>query len=239
MPDSLRRLSFRLLAAGAFTLAVAAIFLLGFELGGGGPAVSGNGVASPDTLRAHLLKERDTLRALLAESERRRIILERASQIDEEAKRVLQEDLKEAQDARLELNRELTYLKRLVQKGGKGAVQVYDMQISQGEKPGEYLYSFTITQLIQGFGRVTGSVALTIEGIRDGKALSLGLGDLPGADPKQLQMEFEHFQNFQGVVEIPEDFEPRSVVVSIEPDSKLLLPTSVMFPWDVSGHERL
>ncbi|NEX21192.1 hypothetical protein G3480_12855 [Thiorhodococcus mannitoliphagus] len=235
MPDSFRRLSFRLLAAGAFTLAVAATFLIGFEFGGGGVTAAVSGVATPDSLRVHLLKERDTLRALLGESERQRVILERAAQIDAEARKVLQGELKQAQDARLELNRELTYLKRLVQKGGKGAIQVYDMRLSRGGGPREYLYSFTVTQLVPGFGRSTGSVSLALKGAREGASLSLGLTDLPSADPELLGMDFEHFQNFQGVIEIPEDFAPESIVVSIEPKSKLLLPTSVVFPWELSA----
>ncbi|MBK1722384.1 DUF6776 family protein [Thiocystis violacea] len=235
MPDSFQRLSFRLLASGAFTLVVAAIFLIGFELGGGGASDSVSGVTSPDSLRVHLLKERDTLRALLAESERQRVILERAAQIDQEATRVLKDELKQAQDARLEVNRELTYLKRLVQTGGKGAIQVYDMRLSQGATPREFLYAFTITQLVQGFGQSTGSVQLTVEGTRDDETLSLGLGDLPSADPKSLSMDFEHFQNFQGSLEIPPDVEPKAIVVNIKPNSNLLLSTSVMLPWELSA----
>ncbi|NEV64527.1 DUF6776 family protein [Thiorhodococcus minor] len=234
MPDSFRRLSFRFLAAGAFALAFAAIFLIGFELGGGGAPAAGGGAAAPDALRAHLLKERDSLRALLAESERQRVILERASQIDAEARKVLQKELKQAQDARLELERELTYLKRLVQKGGKGAIQVYDMRLARGIGTHEFLYSFTIAQLVPGFGRSVGRVGLSIVGVREGASESLELADLPSADPRQLHMDFEHFQNLQGVIEVPEDYDPESVVVSIEPESKLLLPTSVVFPWELS-----
>lgn len=234
MPDSFRRLSFRFLAAGAFALAFAAIFLIGFELGGGGAPTAGGGAAAPDALRAHLLNERDTLRALLAESERQRVILERASQIDAEARKVLQKELKQAQDARLELERELTYLKRLVQKGGGGAIQVYDVRLMRGAGAQEFLYSFTIAQLVQGFGRSVGRVTLSVVGMRGDKSETLELADLPSADPRRLDMDFEHFQNFQGFIEVPEDFDPESVVVGIEPESKLLLSTSVVFPWELS-----
>ncbi len=234
MPDSSRRFSFRLLASGAFALAVAAIFLIGFELGGGalGP---GTGVTSADSLRVHLLEERNTLGALLAESERQRMILERAAQIDKEAFRLLQERLTQAQDARLELSRESSYLKRLVQEDGKGAIQVYDMRLTPGEEARAFLYSFTVTQLVQGVGRSQGEMHMTLEGMREDERVSLDLEQLPEAHPKALIMDFEHFQNFQGRLEVPSDFTPTAIVIAIKPTSKLLLTTSVMFPWEPSS----
>lgn len=234
MSDSFRRLSFRLLASGALTLALAATFLAGFELGGGTLAPGDH--ASADSLRAHLLEERETLSALLAESERQRVILDRTVQIDQEAFRVLQARLAQVQDASLELNRELTYLKRLIRKDGKGAIQVYAMDITPHEQEDTFLYSFTITQLVQGFGRSTGRVRLSLEGIRKEENLTLDLEQLPAAQPDELSMDFEHFQNFQGSLQIPHDFEPTSIIVAIEPNSKLLLKTSVMFPWELSSH---
>ena len=234
MPDSYQRFSVRLLASGAFTLAIAAIFMIGFELGGGEEAPTPcERSSAPSALHAHLVKERDTLRALLEESERQRAGLERAAQVDKEASRAISEELKKAQDARLELDRELAYLKRLVQTGGQGAIQVYDMRLEPGGKPSEARYSFTITQLIQGFGRTKGKVRLSIEGLRGEKRAILGLGELPSADPPTLVMDFEHFQNFQGVVEIPAGFEPQSLVVEIQPSSDRLLATSASFPWEL------
>ncbi len=231
MSDSLR-LSFRLLAVGAFCLSMAAVFLIGVELGKGGEAPSSNNAAvAADSLRVHLLKERDTLKSLLAESERQRVILERAMQVHQEASKALREQLKEVEDARLEANRELTYLKRLVQGGGKGAVQVYDMRLIPGESPHDYRYSFTITQLIQGFGQSQGDVRLSVEGLRDDKSVVLGLDELPAARPNALRMDFEHFQNCQGTFTLPETFEPTSIIVEIKPKTPLLLPTSVTFPW--------
>jgi hypothetical protein len=236
MPESYQRFSFRLLASGAFTLAIAAIFMIGFELGGGEDVSAPcERSAVPESLQAHLVKERDTLRALLAESERQRAGLERAAQVDKEASRAISEELKKAQDARLELDRELAYLKRLVQTGGQGAIQVYDMRLAPGSKPSEARYSFTITQLIQGFGRTSGKVRLSIEGIRGEKRTSLGLRELPFADPRTLTMDFEHFQNLQGVVEIPDGFIPQSIVVDIQPSSGRLLATSASFPWELTA----
>ncbi|MBK1719011.1 DUF6776 family protein [Thiocystis violacea] len=230
MSDSPRRLAYRLLAIGVLSLTLAAVFLLGFELGKEAPA-SGNGPAASDSLRVQLLHERDRLKTLLAESERQRLILDRTLRIDREASRLLKEQIKEAQDARLERNRELNYLKRLVQGGSEGAVQVYDMRLVDGEAPREYRYDFTIMQLIQGFGRSTGEVLLSIEGRRGDAVVTLTLSELPEAQPDALRMDFEHFQNCQGAFVLPHDFDPISIVVDIKPRTERLLPTSVSFPW--------
>ena len=227
-----RRFAFRLLAIGVFSLSIAVAFLVGFELGQGGAQSHSATVMSVDSLRAALVKERDSLKRLLRESEQQRLILEQGLQIDQEATRLLKEELKAAQDARLELNRELTYLKRLVQGQGEGAVQVYDMRLVEGENAREFHYSFTIAQLNQGFGRSTGDVSLGLLGLRGDVSATLALTDLPAAEPSSFKMDFEHFQNCQGMLRIPEGFEPQSVVVDIKPRTRRLLPTSVAFAWE-------
>ena len=235
MSDSQPSLSFRLLVVGALVLAAVAIFVIGFALGSGGLAFGpGPSGVDSDLARASLIEERAALQVLLTDSERQRVTHERALIIEREAVKRLREQLKGAQEIRLELTRELAYLKRLVQGDHQGGVDVYDLRLIAGEAPRQYRYGFTIRQLIAGFGVSKGDILLSLEGEQSNRSVTLALDELPDASPGVLKMDFEHFQNCQGTFTLPEGFEPRSVVIDIRPRTEGLLPNSASFAWDAA-----
>ncbi|MCG6897531.1 MAG: hypothetical protein LJE61_01850 [Thiocapsa sp.] len=232
MTDSFRRLSYRLLAIGLYAVLLAAAFWGGFELGV--RRLSSGWELQLAALTAEVrsvVAERESLREGLATALRERVILERSHQIDREAARALTDQLKQAQDARLALNRELSYLKRLVQEGGRGAMRVQDLHLMAGDGTGAFRYSFTVTQMVPGFGEAEGRVRFEIEGHNGDTAMTLSLSDLPAAEPRELRVAFEHFQTLSGTFELPDGFEPSGVVVGIEPSSESLIPTLESFPW--------
>lgn len=178
--------------------------------------------------------ERDELSAKVRELRQQSIVLERSQQIDREANRNALEQLKEAQDERLGLEKEVSLLRRLVSEGGAGILQVKDVVITAADEPELFRYSFMVTQVIQDFGEVSGRVRLKISGKRDGTEVTLSLSKLEGSDPMRQEMKLKHFQNFEGSLQLPEDFEPESLVVDIEPTTERLLPVSQTFPWGVA-----
>lgn len=226
------RIWWRLLLLALYAVLIAAAFWVGFELG----QARVTAILQPElstsqgqigAFRDALSNAHDELAALKQES----VVLERSRQIERETTRSLQEQLKQAQDERLELVKESKYLKRLIRDGGKGAVRVHDLRLTSGEAAGQYRYGFTVTQLVPGVGESSGRVVLQVEGERDGKDVSLSLEDLPGAHPSKLPMRFEFFQNFQGNFRLPEGLAPRGVSITIEPAADDMLRTSEAFPW--------
>lgn len=232
MTDSFRRLSYRLLAVGLCAVLVAAAFWSGFELGARRVSSGwGQELAAAGSEVRSLVAERASLREELATALRERVIMERDHQIDREAARVLMDQLKQAQDTRLALNRELSYLRRLVQEGGRGVMRVQDLRIMEGDHPGAFRYSFTVTQMVPGFGESAGRVRLEIEGRDRAGAVTLSLSELPAADPRELRVAFEHFQSLSGSFVLPDGFKPSGVVVGIEPSGERVIPTLESFPW--------
>ncbi len=232
MSDTFRRFTYRLLALGFFAVLLAAGFWGGFELG---RARVGSSVvpelAALEGRYAECAAERDRLRGDLTALDQQRIMLERTAQIERETNRSLADQLKQAQDERLSLSKEGSYLRRLIQEGGKGAVRIHDLRLSTEKTPRTFHYAFTVTQLVQDFGTAKGRVEIHVDGQQDGEPVRLPLDQLPDADPKQHTMDFEYFQNIQGTVVLPDGFEPRSLVVEIKPDNEQLIPTSESFPW--------
>jgi hypothetical protein len=233
MAQSPARIWWRLLALAFYTLVLAGAFWGGFELGG--TRVATTAAPELDRFRAErdsAVAELAALQSKVTELQQESAVLERSRQIERETAKSLQDQLKLAQAERLELIQDLTYLKRLVQEGGRGAVKVHDLRVQHGASPARFGYSFTITQLIQDFGETRGRVLLELTGSKGGEDVVIALADLPSADPRELEMGFEHFQTFSGHLEIPPGFSPRVLTVTIRPSSEQVAETSSAFPWD-------
>jgi hypothetical protein len=179
--------------------------------------------------------ERDALAAEVRDLKQQSIVLERSQQIDREANRKALEQLKESQGERLELEKEVSLLRRLFDEGGAGILRVKDLELSAGDEPDVVRYSFVVTQVIQDFGEASGAIELKVSGKRDGEEVTLPLSKLEGSEPQELKMKLKHFQSFEGTLQLPEDFEPKGLVVDIEPTGERLIPVSETFPWDVAN----
>jgi hypothetical protein len=232
MPRYLKRLWWRLFGLAFVAVLIAASFVVGSELGRRqASAMSDPGLAvfleECRSAAAELIALREEVSKLRQEGS----VLERSRQIERETNKALQAQLKDAQDERLALIREGTYLRRLIKEGGKGAVRVHDLILLPGDQPGVFRYRFTVSQLIPDFGETKGQVSLRITGSEGGADKEVGLEGLPRADPKLLSMGFDHFQSFQGELTLPDGFEPRQLTVAISPEGDRLAATSEAFPW--------
>lgn len=178
-----------------------------------------------------LTQERDVLVEQLAAVKQEQIVLDRTLQIEREANSTAREGLKAAQDERLTLEKEASFLKRLIREGGGGILKVQDVALAPGEEEGLFAYSFTVSQLISEFSESAGTVALKLAGKLDGEEVTLGLDKLAGSKPTSHKMHFKHFQHFEGTIQVPEDMEPETLVIELKPTTKKLIPVTDTFPW--------
>lgn len=226
-----------LLGLALATLGVAASFWVGFGLG----QVRCAAPAAPDCPRAAApdpegAADRARLQRLGTEVTALRqegSILERTLQIEREASRSLQDQLKEAQGERLALVKELTYLERLIQQDGKLTLRVHDLRLIGPTEAGRrsYRYAFAVTQLVPGLGRSSGQVRVRVEGRQGARQTALGLEELPRAEPRRLAMGFEHYQRFEGGFDLPAGFQPSALAVTVDPDGEALAESAERFPW--------
>jgi hypothetical protein len=184
------------------------------------------------------LAELDTLRAeaaLLSEEVARgrdeRIRLERAHQMDREAKRQAQESLTDLQGERLLLQKRLSYLQRLVRDGSKGVVVVKEVRLAPGDESGRYRFDLILSQLVPQDFRSKGTAQISVVVSRDDKEQSLTLDELPGSTSAAIPFDFEHFQFVSGEIVLPGGAVPERFVVEIEPSGELLSSSSEAFLW--------
>ncbi len=179
------------------------------------------------------LSESESARQALQEQN---VALARASQIDREATRLARQEIKGVQQERRRLEEELAFLRGIVSNGVKRSDGLYiqGFQLLPGSGPGLFRYRFTVSQSLKNTGQATGWIYLELEGESGGDAISLPLQQLTPDKQDRLKMRFRHFQDVQGVLSLPEGFQPSSLVVEIKPTTKSLSSVKKRFDWLVS-----
>ena len=82
---------------------------------------------------------------------------------------------------------------------------------------------------------VTGSLALTAEGLKGEQPGSVDTGALTGGKLKELPFNFRYFQNFEQEIALPAGFKPERLTVEVRSGKKGVSPTSQTFPWNVDA----
>jgi hypothetical protein len=161
--------------------------------------------------------------------------LERAHQIDREAKRQAQQSLTELQRERLALRKQVSYLQRLVSDGSKGVVVVKDVQLAVKDEPGRYAFDLILSQLVPQESRTTGTATLAVVVSRGDSEQRLTLDELTGSSPASIPVDFEHFQVVSGEIVLPSGAVAERLVVDIEPDHESLAASSEAFLWSADS----
>ncbi|WPL15869.1 hypothetical protein Thiowin_00788 [Thiorhodovibrio winogradskyi] len=218
--------AFRLFVTLGWLAVIGTAFVLGYQLA---YHDAENTLIEMQQLKA----DRQSLREALMTAEERIAGLEQAQSIDREAKRLAQAQLEELQHERHEYAKQVSVLERLIREGGGGVVQVQDFKLWETGQSREFGYSFTVTQLIPEFGQTLGRVSLRLAGKTvENDSVERAADQLEGAKPAVHRMQFEFFQHFSGAIKLPEDLQPRTLTVEIEPTVKNLISSSRTFGWE-------
>lgn len=162
--------------------------------------------------------------------------LGRASQIDREAAREVREEIKAIQEERLEMEEELVFLRGIVSNSADSkSLRIQGFKLEATENRGVYRYGFTVTQALSNKGAATGSIWITLVGTREGKEESMPLEALTGSRTESLKMQFTHFQEVEGLLQLPEGFVASNMTVDIKPSNKKLSRLTETFEWSVEG----
>jgi hypothetical protein len=178
-----------------------------------------------------MVAERDRLDAEVA-------ALQRSNQIDQEAMRAVREELKVFQDQQLQLEEELAFYKGIASSGTvKPGLRIHGFELKSVQEPGQYRYRFTVSQVLKDFGVTEGKILLNVHGMRGGEVASLSLDEVTDDGQDDLKMRFRHFQIVEGILKLPEGFEPDQVVVEVRPENEKLESANRSFAWkvEVSG----
>ncbi len=112
------------------------------------------------------------------------------------------------------------------------AVRVQQFHITSLAKAQQFMLRFTLNRIVQPDRTVTGSLAITVDGLQAGMPASLDLGALSGGKA-DLAFDFQYYTDIEQPITLPERFKPDSVTIEVRPARKDMAPYRQTFIWEV------
>lgn len=196
-----------------------------------GRNVAGYDSAGTSAYIEQLQSQLEESQAEIVESARQATMLKRNSLIDDDASGQLKEALAQAQNEALELKKELTFYKSIVSpEQGKPSIAIQTIQLKQNETGG-YNYKIMVSQRGQNDSIARGTIDVSIEGVKQGQPVTLALSEVSNDTKKPMKFGFKYFQNFEGVLNLPEAFLPDYIHVKVNPTTGKIKSIDEQFAW--------
>jgi hypothetical protein len=178
------------------------------------------------------------IRSLEAENANQRRQLEAAEtarRVDREGYAQVERSLGDMQSQIARLNQDLSFYRGLVQPESLIHVKVQQMQIIPDAAAGQYHLKFVLMQTGKPVKDVTGNAAITIDGLLQGKPLSLPYAQVSPNRRVTLAYSFKYFQEYNEPIELPKGFEPTRVGVEIHSGRDASHSFRQAFVWKAQG----
>ncbi len=151
-------------------------------------------------------KENKDLRLTVSQAQRQ-------LQIDKAAYKELASNLNASNTQITDLNKELKFYTSIISpKDGRSGVRIQDLAIRSTEKSDKYLYKLVLIQALRHSEEVTGTVGFEIKGAKNDRQTVI---NRPRSADSKIHVNFRYFQNVEGIIDLPADFAPAEIKVSV------------------------
>jgi hypothetical protein len=214
------------LRIGFWILLLGGVAWLAYQQGGNGIRQGLARLQSGGQSQVQLLEqERNELKRELT-------MVKQAAEVDREALLAVRDKIKTMQSERLKLEEELAFLKGIVSTSSKKQVlKIQNFKLEPGLEEQQYVYKFTVSQVINRGSVVSGKIEMTVTGLRGGKTTQLSLDQLTTEKTSSHKMRFRYFQSIEGKIRVPQDFEPATISIDVKPSGGKLAPVSEAYDW--------
>jgi hypothetical protein len=178
------------------------------------------------------------IRALETENENQRRQLEAAEtarRVDREGYGQVARSLGDMQSQIARLNQDLSFYRGLVQPESLIHVKVQQMQIVPQAAAGAYHLKFVLMQTGKPEKEVNGNALITIDGLQQGKPVSLTYAQVSPSHRLGLAYSFKYFQDYDEPLELPQGFEPTRVGVELHNGRDSKNSFRQAFVWKAQG----
>jgi Family of unknown function (DUF6776) len=178
------------------------------------------------------------IRQLEAENRRQREQLEAADvarRVDREGYKQVNRSLGDMQSQIARLNQDLSFYRGLVQPDSVVHVKVQQMQIVPETAAGQFRLKFVLMQTGKPAAMIAGNVTASIDGLLQGKPVSLSYAQVSPAHRAGLTYSFRYFQDYDEPVQLPPGFEPTRVGVEIHSGRDAAHGFRQAFVWKTQG----
>jgi len=183
-------------------------------------------------LMAHIGKLDDQIEALQQEV----ALQETHREVDREAYKVVETNLITLQAKIVEQQDDIAFYRGIVSPAdGKSGLRVQEFKLSRGGEEREFNLRLVLVQAMKHDRKVSGDVALSVEGSEDGEAKSYALADLLPADAdKAWPFSFRYFQDFDRQIVLPDGFTPERVLVEVRSRTRSISSIEESYAWATS-----
>lgn len=196
-----------------------------------GRYVAGFDSADADTYIYELQKQLEETHANVIESQRKASMLERNSQIDDDATVQIKDTLAKVQHEALELKKELSFYKSIVApEQGERSLAIQKVELKPDENGG-YYYKIMVSQRGRNDRYARGNIDISVAGVKKGQPVTLKLAEVSDAAKKSITFGFKYFQNFEGVMNLPEAFYPDYLLVKVTPSTGKIKALDEQYEW--------
>ena len=185
-----------------------------------------------------LERQTDVLQEENNELRQRLAILEGASKMDREALNNVRLQVKQLEDEKERLHKELVFFKSiLAPEDMSTGVRMAGFSLLRGDEPGQYRMRLVISQVARSNPFLRGALSLSLLGEQGGKALSIPLQQLVGGEQITTRLGFRYFQALPSDREyldftLPEGFQPSEIKVVIQITSGIKQHFEQIYQWD-------
>jgi hypothetical protein len=178
------------------------------------------------------------IRALEAQNAEQHTQLEAAEvarRVDREGYKQVERSLGDMQSQIARLNQDLSFYRGLVQPATIASVKVQQMQILPEAEAGQFRLKFVLMQAGKPSGIVAGNATLSVDGLLQGKPVSLSFSQLSPSRRPSLPYSFRYFEDYDEPVQLPAGFEPTRVGVEIHAGKDAAHASRQAFVWKAQG----
>lgn len=145
------------------------------------------------------------------------VVLERSEQVAKAALVELQNTLRDREEEIAGVRADLAFYGRLVGGAKREGLAVHALRLVPVAESRAWNFSATLTQNFKRGAEITGQLTLSVTGISRGKIETLDWKSLSQESQSAgIGYAFKYFQQVNGIIMLPEGFEPNSVRVSAD-----------------------
>ena len=186
--------------------------------------------------RAALEAEIDARDARIADLEQEVALLETHRAIDREAYTEVETSLLDLQAKIQEQRDAIAFYRGIVSPAdGRPGLRVQDFRLTRGAEERQFNLRLVLVQAMKHDRKVSGDVAVTVEGSEDGVARTYALAELlPAEASKDWPFSFRYFQDFDRRIVLPDGFTPERVHVEVRSRTRSISSIEESFAWVTS-----
>jgi hypothetical protein len=140
---------------------------------------------------------------------------QRSVQMNETAFQELDRSLKGSAQEIVKLREELNFYRNIISPSdNQSGLRIQNLLIKPTGTANRYRYKLVLIQALKHEQIINGSASLEVVGVQEGKDSAI---PIPGPDQKVIKVNFKYFQDIEGEFELPKNFKPQRVKVTVKP----------------------